>query len=193
MSYLTTPLPTGSVPASTYQNLNINAAVVDAQYGFDHIAFDAGANNGMHQKITFPLALGTTPTPTGDQQVIFPVGTGATLGLSIATAAGIIGLSNIATTTVGTAPFQLTRMVLPSGLIIYYGIVANSGSPGANNFTITFTNSAEVTQYTSISPLQFMGNQLANIYPYAAGTASCSFNLNKNPGNYAVLIITTVP
>lgn len=191
MSYLVNPVPSGTKPSATFNNLNTNASTVNSQYGTDHVAFDAGANNGQHQKISFPLALSVTPTPTGDQQVIYPVGTGSTLGLSIATAAGIVGLSNIQTTTIGTAPFQLTRMVLPSGLILYYGIVTNTS--GASSFTITYTNSSEVSEYATISPLFNVGSGISP-FPSSVGTGSSTFTIRTtNNVSYTVLIITQIP
>lgn len=42
MSYLVNPVPSGTKPSATFNNLNTNASTANSQYGTDHVAFDAG-------------------------------------------------------------------------------------------------------------------------------------------------------
>lgn len=183
MTFLTTPLPVGSRPSATYQNLNVNATSENTQYGFDHVALDAGANNGMHKKITFPSGI-VAPTVTGTQIAIYP---NTSSGLSIATASGTVGLFNILSTTVGSAPYQLQRMVTPFGLIFYYGIVTANSS----GFTFNYTSGSEVSQTVN---LQRVGGQDGSTQQISsAGTGSCSFGGLTSGFSYSLWIVTRIP
>lgn len=185
MSYLVQPIPPGTKPSTNYNNLNTNASSLNTQYGFDHVALDAGANNGMHEKITFPNGI-SAPAATGSQIILYP---NTSNGLSVATSSGSVGLFNIPSTTVGSAPFQLQRMVTPFGLIFYYGMVSNPSFQ--SSFTVTYPNASEVTQYASINTVSPSG-PAARVA--TAGTGSSSFiTPNTAVFTFTVFIITRIP
>jgi hypothetical protein len=189
MPYLPVPLPVGSKPSSTYQNLNTNATEANNQYGDDHVAFDAGANNGMHSKATFPIGI-AAPTATGTQQIVYPRGSGSTLGLNVVTAALDVGLTNIPSTTVGMAPFQVQRMVTPWGLILYYGVMTNNSSSG---FTLTYTNSAEVTQFATINGINIQASGVPAFRVSSAAVGSAAFVMPSQNLTFNIFVVTRIP
>lgn len=196
MPYSTEPLPTGSDPNVTYQNVNANALEVNTDFGVDHVAFTAGTNQGKHKQLTFPIAT-SAGTGASNEQVIFPIWDGAdtsTIRLQYLLNSVTTDLTNIQTTTVGTAPFQVQRMVTPWGLILYYGIWT-APVAAATDYTLTFTDGTEVSKYAAINVILPSGSSAPSNRVGAAGTGSATFALGAvlSPTNFSVLVVTQLP
>lgn len=139
----------GDSPATVSQaDLLENFAQLNAQFGAggDHVAFTAGADNGMHTRIRFDgvIADPTLPDPqaalylktiAGDSQLFFE---NFDVGGAVNVVRQMTGLDITDLVNGGTAGGTLYRMDLPVGVTIYAGLSVTNG-------TVTFP-----TAYTTI-------------------------------------------
>lgn len=129
------PTPNETFSASQSE-IATNFTTINDVFAIDHVNFTAGANNGDHQKVTFPTATSPVPTAVNDFGVLFSILDGA--------GASQLKFVNKTTTVQLTGSLQTEAgnqytVVTPWGLIFKFGVASPVTSGTLYNFTSSFT------------------------------------------------------
>jgi hypothetical protein len=119
----------GDFVSSSQADILENFSQLNTQYGNDHVAWDAGSNNGKHKKVT--LIAGTDPTTAaGEVAVYSKTVTGSTnLYCRLASNGTVIQLTNSSSVSAADPGYTL----LPGNILMQWATVTN-----ANNDVIVF-------------------------------------------------------
>lgn len=153
--------PQGSEkPSVSRAQIELNFTELNTQYGSDHVAFDAGTNNGKHQKSTYVAYTGSPPpdpsTGAGDLALYAKTISGNTeLYLRQVSSGAVIQMTKgtllIAGNATGTSQ---GRSFLPGGLIIQWGSLTATTGGTAFTFSTPFT-----AIYSLVGGIQAAGAQ----------------------------------
>lgn len=145
------PLST-DIPSQSQAQILANFSQLNTQFTVDHVALNAGSNNGYHKQITYQNVLGSDPnlvspisslytkTASGLTQLFFQNGS---------LASNVAQLTGLTVTTVangGSAGGNIIYFDTPWNMRIYMGQTASIPSPAAR--VVTFPTSYS-TIYTS--------------------------------------------
>jgi hypothetical protein len=148
------PQPTDDPATQSQAQFLENFQQLDTQFGFDHIAFSAGADNGEHVKVTFndvsadpglasPKASCYTKADAGGSTQLFYENFDVVAGANVRRQ-----LTNLTVTQAGTN-YGITT---PWGLIQNWGsITSNANTPVAATFAVPFTSSVHSITVSAVS------------------------------------------
>lgn len=152
------PQPGDSPAVDSQTDLLENFTQLDNQYGTagDHVAFTAGADNGMHKQVTIngviadpgladPYTSLYTKTIAGDSELFFEKFDNGT-ALNVVQQMTNLVIANLVNP--GTAGGSLYRVDLPIGITVYMGTTNAFGG----NATVTFPANYTTVYSTTCTP-----------------------------------------
>jgi hypothetical protein len=172
-------------PTASQSDLLGNFGKLNSDWAVNHVPLTSGGNNGLHKLVQFPNVLGSDPSVTGLQSVVYPkAGADANPALFFENALKVFQLTNLPIVTSGTN----FGVVTPWGFTINFGqtiftastmVVTNFAIPMTNNVILTaqltraqfFAGSSASPPILAINGTSFttFGSLLTNVFYVAMG------------------------
>lgn len=144
-------IPFGSQNISQGQvTIQNNFAQLNTIFDFDHFTWnnntDAGADRGLHRKITFPVPLGADPVVGGDDAVLYTKTVTALTELFIKNAGGLTQITS------GNLPIWKGGVIGTTGICVFTdpAQLANGGANFPNGLQLRWGSQINISGTTDI-------------------------------------------